>query len=264
MNKVLKSDLEFIISSGPDFEKLKDSTVLITGFRGMIGTYMTMTCLYLNETKNYNIKVIGLGRNDSNVDEYILNNPAFTFLKQDVIAPISIDEPVDWIIHAASPASPAIMKNDPVGTVGANALGTWNTLQLAHTKNSKGYLFISSREIYGQAYPDQAEFFEDTYGLVDPLTARSSYPEGKKCAETMCVSFKEQYGLNTKIARLAHTYGPGMSIDDGRVQADFLKNVLNGENIIMKSRGESVRTYTYIADAISALFIVLLNTPDIV
>ena len=80
----------------------------------------------------------------------------------------------------------------------------------------------------------------------------------------MCASFKEQYGLNTKIVRLAHTYGPGMSIYDGRVQADFLNNVLNNKNIILKSDGSSIRTYTYIADAIKAMFLVLLNSNDIV
>ena len=99
---------------------------------------------------------------------------------------------------------------------------------------------------------------------MDPLEARSCYPEGKKCAETMCVCYKEQYGLNTKIARFAHTYGPGMSIYDGRVQADFLKNALNKENIIMKSTGAAIRTYTYIADAVAALFRILLDSDDIV
>ena len=80
----------------------------------------------------------------------------------------------------------------------------------------------------------------------------------------MCISFKEQYGLNVKIARPAHTYGPGMSIYDGRVQADFLKNVVNNENIIMKSTGEAVRTYTYVRDVVSAIFMVLLDSDDVV
>ena len=80
----------------------------------------------------------------------------------------------------------------------------------------------------------------------------------------MCSGFKEEYGLNTKIVRLAHTYGPGMSIDDGRVQADFLNNILHDENIILKSDGSSIRTYTYIADAIKAMFLVLLKSNEIV
>lgn len=264
MNKIIKEDLEMIVQSRHYFDKLKNKTVLITGFKGMIGSYMTKTCLYLNDELGYNIKIIGLGRSDKNIDSYIKNHPAMKILIQDVSQPFELNEKVDWVIHAASPASPLIMKNDPVGTIAANTLGTWNALQCAHVNNADGLLFISSREIYGQPYDNQVEFYEDTYGFVDPLTPRSCYPEGKKCAETMCVCFKEQYGLNTKIARLAHTYGPGMSIYDGRVQADFLKNVLNKEDIVMKSGGEAVRTYTYIADAVSALFKILLDSPDIV
>ncbi len=264
MNKILEEDLQMIINSGDYFEKLNNKTVLVTGFKGMIGSYLTKTCLYLNDTKGYNIQVIGLERNDERIDPYVANHPNMKIVIQDVAQPFEIKNHVDWIVHAASPASPLIMKNDPVGTVAANALGTWNALDFAHKNNSEGFLFISSREIYGQPYDNQEQFYENTYGLVDPLTPRSCYPEGKKCAETMCVCYKEQYGLNTKIARLAHTYGPGMSIYDGRVQADFLKNVLNKEDVVMKSTGEAIRTYSYIADSVSALFRILLDSDDIV
>lgn len=264
MNCIIKEDIENILSENISWEKLKNSTVLVTGFKGMIGSYITKTCLYLNDTQDYHIHVIGLERDDRNVDPYILNHPAMEFVYQDVSQPLNVQKKVDWIVHAASPASPLIMKNDPVGTVAANALGTWNALQVAHQSQAQGFIFISSREIYGQPYDNQEQFYENTYGLVDPLEARSCYPEGKKCAETMCICYKEQYGLNTKIARLAHTYGPGMSIYDGRVQADFLKNALNKEDIIMKSTGAAIRTYTYIADAVSALFRILLDSDDIV
>ncbi|MCD7894898.1 MAG: NAD-dependent epimerase/dehydratase family protein [Erysipelotrichaceae bacterium] len=264
MNKILEEDLQLIINSGDYFKKLNNKTILITGFKGMIGSYLTKTCLYLNDIKGFNINVIGLTKRNENIDPYISNHPNMNIVIQDVSKPFEIENHVDWVIHAASPASPKIMKIDPVGTIAANALGTWNALDFAYKNNSEGFLFISSREIYGQPYDNQEQFYEDTYGLVDPLRVRSCYPEGKKCAETMCVCYKEQYGLNTKIARLAHTYGPGMSINDGRVQADFLNNVLNKENIVMKSTGEAIRTYTYIADAVSALFRILLDSNDIV
>lgn len=264
MNIVVKEDIEAILEEKIAWEKLKGTTVLITGFKGMIGSYITRVCLYLNDTQNYGIKVIGLDMNENNLDPYIASHKSMTFVYQDVSLPFEINENVDWIVHAASPASPLIMKNNPVGTLAANALGTWNALQIAKRDNAQGFIFISSREIYGQPYDNQEEFYENTYGLVDQLEVRSCYPEAKKCAETMCVCFKEQYGLNTKIARLAHTYGPGMSIHDGRVQADFLKNALYKENIIMKSTGAAIRTYTYIADAVSALFRILLDSPDMV
>ena len=185
-------------------------------------------------------------------------------LEQDVCDRINFNERVDYIIHAASPASPKIMKEKPVDTIMANTIGTFNTLKFARKNNVKSYLYISSREVYGEPYEWQEKFDENTYGFIDPLLPRSCYPEGKRAAETMCMSFKEQYGLNVKIARPAHTYGPGMSIYDGRVQADFLKNVVNNENIVMKSTGEAVRTYTYIRDVISAIFLVLLDSDDVV
>lgn len=264
MNKILAEDLKRIISLDIEWHKLKDCSVMITGASGMVGTYLTRTLLELNATSKLNIKVIGVVRNIKKVAKDIIENPAVEIVSHDVSKPFEYAKPIDYIIHAASPASPNIMKDNPVETIAANTLGAFYTLQLAQQKKSKGYMFISSREIYGQPYPGQTMFDESHYGFVDPLDPRSCYPEGKKAAETMCASFRKQYGLQTKIARLAHTYGPGMSIYDGRVQADFLKNVLYGEDIILKSKGTSVRTYTYIGDAIAGMFYILLNTDEMV
>lgn len=264
MNPILFEDLNRMIEMPIKWELLRNSSVMVTGASGMLGTYFVRTCLHLNEMKNMNISVICVVRNVNKIAEDIKNNPKVILLAQDVSQPFEYKGNIDFIIHAASPASPLIMRDDPVGTIAANTLGAFYTLQLAKEKNVKGYMFISSREIYGQPYEGQKFFTEDTYGFVDPLDPRSCYPEGKKAAETMCVSFHKQYGLNTKIARLAHTYGPGMSIYDGRVQADFLKNVLFNEDIVLKSEGLSIRTYTYIADAVAGMFYILLNSNDIV
>lgn len=262
MSRVLKEDIEIIIKEPINWEKLKGSSVLVTGASGMLGSYMMRTLLELNHQKGYGIQVFALVRNPQKLPAECRDE--IQILQQDVTKPIVSDAAFDYIIHAASPASPLIMRKDPVGTIAANTLGAYNTLELARQSNAKGYLFISSREVYGQPYADQKVFTEDIYGLVDPLDSRSCYPEGKKAAETMCACYKQQYGLNTKIARLAHTYGPGMSIDDGRVQADFLRNVVNRENIVLKSEGTAVRTYTYVSDAVSALFYILLNSDEIV
>lgn len=264
MNQILKDDLKRIIDLDIQWDKLKDSTVMITGASGMVGTYITRTLLELNELRNMNIHVVGVVRNPKKIPVDIAQNEAFSVYVHDVSKEFEYDGKIDYLIHAASPASPSIMKNDPVGTVAANTLGAFYSLKLANEKKSKGYMFISSREIYGQPYPKQSVFSEDTYGFVNPLDPRSCYPEGKKAAETMCMSYKQQFGLNVKIARLAHTYGPGMSIYDGRVQADFLKNVLFNEDIVLKSEGLSVRTYTYIADAVAGMFYILLNSDDVV
>lgn len=264
MNKVLLEDLEMIINDDISWEKLKGRTVLITGASGMVGSYMLYTLLQLNDKYDYQIKVISMVRNANKLSQEIRDRSDVEVMVHDVTAPISIEEKVDYIIHAASPASPLIMQKQPVEVIAANTIGTFNTLNLAKEKEAEGYMFISSREIYGQPEEGQEFFYENTYGFVDQLNPRSCYSEGKKAAETMCVCFHEEYGLNTKIARLAHTYGPGMSIYDGRVQADFLNNVYHNQDIVLKSEGVAVRTYTYIADAVAGLFRILLNSDDIV
>lgn len=264
MNEIIKEDVMKIIEDN-EMEKLKNKTVLITGASGMIGSYFINTLIVLNEKYNMNIKIIALVRNENKLEKYIKENKMVKVLKQDVTKEIVLEDEVNYIIHAASPASPKIMSEKPFETNIANTVGTYNTLSLALLKKAEGYLFISSREIYGQPNLNQEIFKEEgPLGDVDPLLPRNGYAEGKKAAENMCAGAKDEYGLNVKIARLAHTYGPGMSIYDGRVQAEFLKNIIYHEDIIMKSEGTSVRTYTYIADAINALFKILLSSKDIV
>lgn len=264
LNPIIEGDIESILSNPINFKKLENSTVLITGAAGMIGSYLMYTLTALNDLRSYNIKIVALVRDKAKLQSYFRSRNDIIVIEQDVCDRINYNDKVDYVIHAASPASPKIMKEKPVDTIMANTIGTFNTLKFAKRNNVKSYLYISSREVYGEPYDWQEEFTEETYGFVDPILPRSCYSEGKKAAETMCISFKEQYGLNVKIARPAHTYGPGMSIYDGRVQADFLKNIVNNENIIMKSTGEALRTYTYIRDVISALFLVLLDSEDVV
>lgn len=262
MSRIMEEDIKNILSADIQWEKLKSAAVLVTGASGMLGTYMLRTLAALNDSEHYDMKLYGLVRHPEKMPEDLKKR--VSLITQSVSREIETDVRFDYIIHAASPASPLIMREDPAGTIAANTLGTYYTLELARKSNVKGYLFISSREIYGQPYEGQREFTEDTYGFVDPLEPRSCYPEGKKAAETMCSCFRKQYGMNTKIARLAHTFGPGMSIDDGRVQADFLRNVIRNEDIVLKSEGLAVRTYTYVSDAVAALFYILLNSQELV
>ena len=262
MHRILKEDIDNILKADLNWAAFKESNILITGASGMIGSYILNTLVTLNNKFGYDMNIYALVRNPGKLSEEIRKQ--IEIIQQSVVDPIETDVVFDYVIHTASPASPLIMKNDPVGTIAANAIGTFNTLNIAKSGSKKGYLYISSREIYGQPYEHQEIFKEDSYGFVDPLNVRSCYPEGKKAAETMCICFKEQYGVNVKIARLAHTFGPGMPVDDGRVQADFLRNVINNEDIVLKSEGTAVRTYTYVGDAVLALFYILLNSEEMV
>ena len=265
MNEILKEDAIQIIDDNDKLKELKGTSFLITGASGMVGSYFVNTLLMLNELYGYDIKMYLVVRNPKKLPEYVLNDKNVQIIEQDVIQPICLDKDVDYVVHAAGPASPLIMREKPVETNFANTIGTANALCYANAHKAKGFLFISSREIYGQPEEGQEFFYEDgKLGQVDHLVPRNGYAEGKKAAENMLAGFKEEYGLNTKSVRLAHTYGPGMSIYDGRVQADFLKNVVNNENIVLKSTGDSIRTYTYIADAVNAMFKVLLHSKDMV
>ena len=264
MNRVLEDDLKTIIAEDLSWEKLKNKTVMITGASGMVGSYMLYVLLMLNDEKHYGIKVDAVMRNVNKLPEEIRNREDVNVVVADVTKDIPDVGDIDYIIHAASPASPLIMQNQPVETIAANTIGTFKTLELAKEKNAEGYLFISSREIYGQPDEGQEFFYENTYGFVDQLNPRSCYSEGKKAAETMCVCFHEEYGLNTKIARLAHTFGSGIYIYDFLLQEDFLNYLYHNEDIVLKSEGTAVRTYTYIADAIAGMYRILLDSEDIV
>ena len=262
MNHILQEDARDILKQDISWEKFDGKRILVTGAGGMLGSYISRTILQWKEISGNDLELYALVRHPEKLPEDVRDQ--VKVLRQSVAEPIRTDVDFHYIIHAASPASPLIMREDPVGTIAANTLGAYYTLDLARRSHAEGYLFISSREIYGQPYDDQKEFTEDSYGFVDPLSPRSCYPEGKKAAETMCASFAQQYGLNVKVARLAHTYGPGMSVDDGRVQADFLRDVINDRNIVMKSEGKPIRTYTYVSDAVAAIFRILLDSDKMV
>lgn len=214
MNKIIQEDLEYIINSGLPWDMLKRATVLISGANGFLPAYMVETLLYLNDKKNTKIKVTGIVRNREkalNRFSHHKNRKDLEFVVQDVCAPVIIEERIDYIIHAASQASPKYFGIDPVGTLNANVIGTANLLKLARDKKVKCFLFFSSGEVYGSVREDQIPIKEDCYGYVAPTDIRACYAESKRMGETMCVAWHEQFNVPAKIIRPFHTYGPGMS-----------------------------------------------------
>ena len=160
----------------------------------------------------------------------------------------------DYVIHAASNAHPVAFSKDPVGTMKTNLLGTINLLD--KIDNTTKFLYLSSGEIYGNGIGDEI-FSEKSIGRVDSKQFRSCYPESKRAAETLCVSYLEQYGIKTYIARLCYVYGPDITQDNTRADAQFLRNAINHENIVLKSDGLTKRSYCYVADAVCALLFIL-------
>lgn len=260
---MILEDFNQIKNSSVDWKRFSNKTVLITGANGFLPAYMVETLLLLNNDilQNYPCKVIALVRNEKHTKERFsnyLSNENFKIIVQDVANEIIINEKIDYIMHAASPASPKYYNIDPLGVIMPNILGTKNTLELALENKVEGYLYFSSGEVYGQLN-DGEVINEDKYGYLDPTTVRACYGESKRMGENLCVSYGHQHNIPIKIVRPFHTYGPGMKLDDGRVFADFVKNIVYNENIEMKSDGSTTRPFCYLADAVTAYFIILLN-----
>lgn len=260
-NRIVKDDLQTIVSIPLPWQQLNGKVVMITGANGMLASYLTYTLLYLVEKKGLDISVLALTRTESKSRELyslFIGKPYFKIIVQDVAESIDYNGHIDYILHFAGNASPTAINLDPVGIMKANLLGTFNVLELARRTQSKRILFASTREVYGAV--DAETLSEQSFGVLDPMERRSCYPESKRAAETIFNSYYSQYNIECVIARIAHSYGPGMKIDnDGRVMADFIGNAVRGENIVLNSSGEAVRSFLYLSDAIIALFTLLLN-----
>lgn len=253
--------MQRIVSYRFPWERFFGKTVLISGANGFVPAYMLETLLYLNETSNARIHVIALVRNRDKAMRrlgHLQGRSDLTFIVQDVREPYRGPTAADYLIHAASQASPKYFGVDPVGTFEANVIGTQHMLELADKAASEGFLFFSSGEVYGQPADPSRLVRECDYGYIDPLNIRSCYAEGKRAGEALCASWHAQFAVPTKIVRLSHTYGPGMELNDGRVFADFVANIVAGRDIVLKSDGSARRPFCYLADATIAFFTVLL------
>ena len=261
VKSIIAEDVEKIIASTPvEWDLFKNKRVLITGASGFLPAYIVETLLYLNRTRAFNIQITALVRNRDNYNKRFaayLNDPNIKVLVQDVSTPINLDLPHHFIIHAASQASPKYYGIDPVGTLSANVIGTMQLLELARNHPIISFLYFSSGEVYGET--QKVPTRESDYGYIDPTAVRSCYAESKRMAENMCVAWYSQYNVPTKIVRPFHTYGPGMNLDDSRVYADFISDIIAGNSITLKSDGKATRAFCYLADATAGFFTVLLK-----
>jgi len=257
---VVTADLELLTSHYDiPWDELSGKTVLVTGAAGFLAAYMIETMLFLNETKKLNITVLAVARNRNRFNQRFsihLSRPDLICIEQDICSPVTESHQIDFIIHAASQASPKYYDSDPVGTLSSNTLGTAHLLDLARKNGVEGFLYFSSAEVYGEA--SHIPTSETDYGYIDPLEVRSCYAESKRMGENMCVSWNHQFDVPAKIIRPFHTYGPGMRLDDGRVYADFVSDAVKGRDIVLKSDGLARRSFCYLADATAGFWMVLL------
>lgn len=258
-SETYSSDLKTAIQSTCGVEKLYNSSFMITGAGGLIGSFIVDMMLELNRAgANIDIYAIDLSAERLAVRFEDVITDKLHFISHNVNNKPDFDFPADYIIHAASNAYPAAFNTDPVGTVLSNIVGTNYLLDYAKEHNAKRFLYVSSGEVYGQCDPTLEAFSEELSGYVDPTDVRSCYPASKRAAETLCVSYTKQFGLETVMARPCHTYGPSATKKDNRANAQFVNSAIAGQDIVMKSRGTQMRSYAYVADCASAMLSILL------
>lgn len=262
---VLQDDIASIVQHDLPWETLAGAQVVVTGAAGFLGGYFARTLLALHSRGKVSrpVRVLAMVRDLERARSRFLdleNHEGFELLPWDLNTMAVPDlRNSQYVIHAASQASPRFYGTDPVGTLLPNTVGTAGLLEaLRKSGDPRGFLFVSSSEVYG-AVSGEASLSESSYGTVDPVSVRACYAESKRMGEAMCVAWHHQHGIPTYVVRPFHTYGPGLTPEDGRVFADFVFNVVRGEDIVLNSDGTARRAFCYAADAVKGFFTVLLR-----
>lgn len=247
-------DVDRAIQALPDVQKLRSARILITGATGLVGAFLTDCLLALSDQNALDLRLCALCRNAARAKERF--GERVNAIAADVSEATALPE-CDYIIHAASNAHPKAFSADPVGTMLANILGVRNLLEHLRAQGHGRLLFVSTGEIYGDNPAIRDGFAETDFGKIDSMNPRACYPESKRAAETLCASYLSQYRVDSVVARLCYVYGPTITNENSRADAQFLRNALSKTDIIMKSAGAQVRSYCYVADAARALIAIL-------
>lgn len=263
-NPVILEDVKQIANSvGRDFSKLEGKTLLISGGGGFLGGYFLDTVAFLNKNKfKKPAKVICIDNFISGIPKRIAHlqeDKNFVFITQDICKPFKTSEPVHFIVHAASIASPIFYREHPIETMDANVGGLRNLLELAREKKVESFLFFSTSEIYGDPTEGNIPTPETYRGNVSCTGPRACYDESKRFGETLCVNFHRVHNVPAKCARPFNVFGPGLRLDDKRVIPDFMTNALAGSHIVLLSDGKAMRSFCYISDAMAGFWKILLS-----
>ena len=260
-NSLYREDLERI-SALYDLSLLAGKTLMISGATGMIGSFL-VDLLMASERC---INIIALGRNKEKAEnrfQRYFESPYFKFVECDVAQPIPEDAgDVDFIVHAASTTHPVAYATEPIGTITSNVFGTRNLLDYGICHGLQRFILLSSVEVYGENRGDVNRFSESYCGYIDSNTLRAGYPESKRLCESLCQAYRKQKCVEAVIVRIARSFGPTMQMSDTKALSQFIKRGLTGENIVLKSEGNQLFSYTYVADAVSGILACLLCGHD--
>ena len=260
MSRIVSEDVDRILRADLPWERFSGKTVLITGAGGLLPAYMAITLLHLNDRLSAPCTVLAVVRERSRAMVRLgpyLHRMDLKLVEADLSRPFAHDGPADFVIHAASPASPAAYMQDPVGTMLVNVIGAQSALDISVRCRAESVLMFSSGEVYGET--GDVVVHEKAFGYLDPATVRACYGEGKRAAETLSVAYAFQYGAPVKIVRPMHTYGPMIDLADGRVFCDFVSDILAQRDLKLNSDGLAKRPFCYLADATLGYFTALLK-----
>lgn len=253
--KVFEEDLNRIAQELKELE-LKNKSFFITGATGLVGSVLVKALAFANDHYDLKNRIVAQVRNPQKAETVFDGYADITYCVGDVRNTISYSGDVDYVIHAASETKSKNMIDFPVETLWTALSGAKNLLDFACEKKIEKMVFLSSMEAFGSVDGNQRTS-EEKLGYIDLRKVRSCYPESKRMIENMCVCYSSEYGVPVTIARLAQTFGAGVSSEDTRVFAQFAHSAMTGEDIVLHTAGTSCGNYVYTADAATAIFTLL-------
>ena len=258
--RLLNEDAAAVLE-GVGFEPFCGSTVFITGGTGLIGQLLVRAFLKYNKEHNGSVRLVLAVRNREKAERLFPGNQEITYITSDIRELKPEDMGIDYVIHCASPTSSRDFVQRPLETILTAVEGTRNVLEFARLNNVRSMVFLSTMEVYGTPSDDH-KITEESGTDLNTMAVRSSYPESKRLCEAMCAAYCSEYGVPVKVLRLTQTFGPGVSYDDGRVFAEMSRCAIERKNIVLKTKGDTKRSYLYLADAVTAILTVLLKGRD--